>query len=204
MDNCALAALLILSAHLAFTRQRTGRSDTLTLVCSWSRTGAEAELARSSYDEVADAARLERVDSWPTSGPQLARRRRWWRSWSYRLSARCRGTTTGARWDCDDASAESDSWPIGDGTPASSDRRRRLPRAVDQPPPWSTVPPPPRLPSVLDVLDVASTWRWSARRRAATERWFACPPCKSVAEWLACWTQALKGPGSNRSRDDIG
>jgi len=23
----------------------------------------------------------------------------------------------------------------------------------------------------------------------------------SVAEWLACWTQALKGPGSNLSRD---
>ena len=26
----------------------------------------------------------------------------------------------------------------------------------------------------------------------------------SVAEWLACWTQALKGPGSNRSRDVAG
>jgi len=26
----------------------------------------------------------------------------------------------------------------------------------------------------------------------------------SVAEWLACWTQALKGPGSNRSRDAVG
>ena len=26
----------------------------------------------------------------------------------------------------------------------------------------------------------------------------------SVAEWLACWTQAQKGPGSNRSRDDVG
>ena len=25
----------------------------------------------------------------------------------------------------------------------------------------------------------------------------------SVAEWLACWTQAQKGPGSNRSRDDV-
>ena len=23
----------------------------------------------------------------------------------------------------------------------------------------------------------------------------------SVAEWLACWTQAQKGPGSNRSRN---
>ena len=26
----------------------------------------------------------------------------------------------------------------------------------------------------------------------------------SVAEWLACWTQAQKGPGSNRSRDPGG
>jgi len=26
----------------------------------------------------------------------------------------------------------------------------------------------------------------------------------SVAEWLACWTQALKGSGSNRSRDAVG
>jgi len=26
----------------------------------------------------------------------------------------------------------------------------------------------------------------------------------SVAEWLACWSQAQKGPGSNRSRDAVG
>jgi len=26
----------------------------------------------------------------------------------------------------------------------------------------------------------------------------------SVAEWLACWTQAQKGPGTNRSRDAVG
>ena len=26
----------------------------------------------------------------------------------------------------------------------------------------------------------------------------------SVAEWLACWTQAQKGPGSNRSRQRSG
>ena len=26
----------------------------------------------------------------------------------------------------------------------------------------------------------------------------------SVAEWLACWTQAQKGLGSNRSRDAVG
>ena len=28
--------------------------------------------------------------------------------------------------------------------------------------------------------------------------------CGSVAEWLAYWTQAQKGPGSNRSRDAVG
>jgi len=27
---------------------------------------------------------------------------------------------------------------------------------------------------------------------------------RSVAEWLACWTQAQKGLGSNRSRDAVG
>ena len=26
----------------------------------------------------------------------------------------------------------------------------------------------------------------------------------SVAEWLACWTRAQKGPGSNRSRHAVG
>ena len=26
----------------------------------------------------------------------------------------------------------------------------------------------------------------------------------SLAEWLACWTQAQKGPRSNRSRDAVG
>ena len=35
----------------------------------------------------------------------------------------------------------------------------------------------------------------------------SCLPYKpnggSVAEWLACWTQAQKGPGSNRSRDAV-
>jgi len=27
--------------------------------------------------------------------------------------------------------------------------------------------------------------------------------CGSVAEWLECWTQAQKRPGSNRSRDAV-
>ena len=26
----------------------------------------------------------------------------------------------------------------------------------------------------------------------------------SVLEWLACWTQAQKGPGSDRSHDAVG
>ena len=30
------------------------------------------------------------------------------------------------------------------------------------------------------------------------------PYMPTVAEWLACWTQAQKGPGSNRSRDAVG
>jgi len=30
------------------------------------------------------------------------------------------------------------------------------------------------------------------------------PEGGSVAEWLACRTQAQKGPGSNRSRDAVG
>ena len=31
-----------------------------------------------------------------------------------------------------------------------------------------------------------------------------CAMGGSVAEWLACWTQVQKGPGSNRSRDAVG
>jgi len=30
------------------------------------------------------------------------------------------------------------------------------------------------------------------------------PKITPVAEWLACWTQAQKGLGSNRSRDAVG
>ena len=30
------------------------------------------------------------------------------------------------------------------------------------------------------------------------------PQGGSVSEWLACWTQAQKGMGSNRSRDAVG
>ena len=31
-----------------------------------------------------------------------------------------------------------------------------------------------------------------------------CKPGGSVAEWLACWTQAQNGPGLNGSRDAVG
>jgi len=33
---------------------------------------------------------------------------------------------------------------------------------------------------------------------------YSCHEGGSVAEWLACWTQAQKGPGSVRSRDAVG
>ena len=42
---------------------------------------------------------------------------------------------------------------------------------------------------------------------AASFRYFANPLIimgGSVAEWLACWAQAQKGLGSNRSRDAVG
>ena len=40
--------------------------------------------------------------------------------------------------------------------------------------------------------------------RAQTENDRATIKGGLVAEWLACWTQAQKGLGSNRSRDDVG
>jgi len=33
---------------------------------------------------------------------------------------------------------------------------------------------------------------------------FVASSGRSVADWLACWTQAQKGPRSNRSRDAVG
>jgi len=38
----------------------------------------------------------------------------------------------------------------------------------------------------------------------AVKRVCVCVCGGSVAVWLACWTQAQKGPGSNRSRDAVG
>ena len=47
---------------------------------------------------------------------------------------------------------------------------------------------------------VVNSWSlFSAGFTVATYTWSG-----SVAEWLACWTQAQKGLGSNRSRDAVG
>ena len=35
-------------------------------------------------------------------------------------------------------------------------------------------------------------------------KYIVCTLGGSVAEWLACWTEAQKGPGSNRSRNAVG
>ena len=50
------------------------------------------------------------------------------------------------------------------------------------------------------------THRFKRKIKRAAKR-LAAPPRVmggSVAEWLACWTQAQKGLGSNRSRDAVG
>ena len=64
---------------------------------------------------------------------------------------------------------------------------------------------------------VERMWAWQRGRsdldrgNFSTTTTFCCylfystpPSCGSVAKWLACWTQAQKGPGSNRSRDAFG
>jgi len=42
------------------------------------------------------------------------------------------------------------------------------------------------------------------RLRLHFKRFINFSQAGSVAEWLACWTQAQKGLGSNRSRDAVG
>jgi len=67
--------------------------------------------------------------------------------------------------------------------------------------------------------DAAMLWRYLLRLHAARQNETSTATCEhssstrhgwcikllggSVAEWLACWTQAQKGLGSNRSRDAI-
>jgi len=41
-------------------------------------------------------------------------------------------------------------------------------------------------------------------RKLSSEKWLTSYWGGSVAEWLACWTQAQKGPASNCSRDAVG
>ena len=55
----------------------------------------------------------------------------------------------------------------------------------------------------LTRLQPAQTNRRYLNIRIETD---ALPPSPggSIAEWLACWTQAQKGPGSNRSSDAVG
>jgi len=58
---------------------------------------------------------------------------------------------------------------------------------------------------VSNFLRLARRWRRSADALIDQLMYIAYAlQCGSVAELLACWTQALKGQGSNRSRDAVG
>ena len=48
--------------------------------------------------------------------------------------------------------------------------------------------------------------RWGPKSPRERGSYFGGHPFDGglVAEWLACWTQAQKGPSSNRSRDTVG
>ena len=50
---------------------------------------------------------------------------------------------------------------------------------------------------------VANDEMWHAKYALFTTG-TACIVGGSIAEWLVCWTQAQKGPGSNRSCDAVG
>jgi len=60
------------------------------------------------------------------------------------------------------------------------------------------------------LLEHREFQRYFLCRLSFSSRWFSSSSLAphdrggSVAEWLACWTQAQKGPGSNRSRDAVG
>jgi len=60
--------------------------------------------------------------------------------------------------------------------------------------------------SMTTTAAAAAPSRRSITTAIATSRLINVPNVKggSVAEWLACWTQAQKGLGSNRSRDAVG
>jgi len=56
---------------------------------------------------------------------------------------------------------------------------------------------------VVTHCTVATERRWRVKLRNITSLGNVLGG-GSVAEWLACWTQAQKGLGSHRSRDAVG
>jgi len=56
----------------------------------------------------------------------------------------------------------------------------------------------------MELEKLASLLRSCSHTDAVDTLPQVCTPLHSVAEWLACWTRAQKGPGSNRSRDTVG
>jgi len=60
---------------------------------------------------------------------------------------------------------------------------------------------------VVVVNTNRGTWKNAKRNRLSISdgKLSNCiATCGSVADWLACWTQAQKGLGSNRSWDAVG
>jgi len=56
---------------------------------------------------------------------------------------------------------------------------------------------------VKDQLVQTIEWKQTNGQTDTTD-FSTFPEGGSVAEWLACWNQAQKGLGSNRSRDAVG
>ena len=74
-------------------------------------------------------------------------------------------------------------------------------------------------PTIISLYQSASDGRveWATKIKEHFATFWRCSDCPiaqipllrdvmggSVAEWLACWTEAHKGPGSNRSRNAVG
>ena len=56
----------------------------------------------------------------------------------------------------------------------------------------------------MELEKLASLLRSCSHTDAVDTLPQVCTQLHSVAEWLACCTQARKGPSSNRSRDAVG
>ena len=56
----------------------------------------------------------------------------------------------------------------------------------------------------LSLIAAAAFTALVPRSRRCRDQTFAPNTPGSVAEWLACWTQAQKSPASNRSRQAVG